>query len=174
MNILLQRMLDVEHIYYTSTYVFIQIYLFLYMFASELHKLCHPAIPDGRTWSKTILEPAGTYLFTRCIYYASRKDNKVQQLKTYVFGEPDPGSGQSGRTSSQMWSPGWCICICKRHTKRIVFVYSVFVFLRIMQIDLCRDYHGLSVCIKPWDPYGPTGANMTSRITMHCYDGDDD
>ena len=100
----------------------------------------------------------------------------VQQLKNnnIRLGEPDPGSGQSGRTSSQMWSPGWCICICKRHTKRTVFVYSVFVFLRIMQIDLCRDYHGLSVCIKAWDPCGPTGANVTSRITMHCYDGDDD
>ena len=50
----------------------------------------------------------------------------------------------------------FCICIC------------------IMQIDLCRDYHGLSVCIKAWDLCGPTGANVTSRITMHCYDGDDD
>ena len=51
------------------------------MLASEFHKLRHPAIPDGRTWSKTILEPAETYLFTRCIYYASRKDNKVYQLR---------------------------------------------------------------------------------------------
>ena len=42
-----------------------------------LYKLCHPAILDGRTWSKTILQPAGTNLFTRCIYYAGRKDNKV-------------------------------------------------------------------------------------------------
>ena len=102
------------------------------------------------------------------------KTIKSISSKTYAPGEPFPESGQNGRTSNELWSPGWCICICKRHTKRTVFVYSVFVFLRIMQIDLCRDYHGLSTCIKPWDPYGPTGANMTSRITMHCYDGDDD
>ena len=118
MKILLQRMFDVEHIYdmkrslhkYTC-------FCTVYMLASELHKLCHPA---------------------------------------------------------EIWSPVWCICICKRHTKRTVFVYSVFIFIRIMQIDLCRDYHGLSMCIKAWDPCGPTSANVTSRITMHCYDGDDD
>ena len=46
-----------------------------------------------------------------------------------------------------------------------VFVFSfphVFVLRRNMQSDLCRDYHGLSMCIRGgrplWHP-----ANVTSR-----------
>ena len=95
---------------------------FLQYLFPGLHKLFHPAISDVRKWSKLgehggnrenrkwkhqldckkhSICDSNTLFVTQTLYFTA----VMATVITYALGEHDRGSGQSGRTSSKMWSP---------------------------------------------------------------------